>query len=129
MGASVNSSGLKPAHGTTCGTDLVRSSYSHQSTTGPLPPFLYTARCRWGSSTVSQVSCTTRGPTSRSLADRRSHHTLGGSTTWSSTEMIQGSSVVLMSVTSQGGRAAGGRGERRCARHPRGRRHHRRRWL
>src|SRR5262245_4975987 len=109
MGASVNSSGLNPAHATTCGTDLVRSSYSHQSTRGPFPPFLYWARWRCSSRMVSHVSCTTRGPTSRSFFDNRSDHTLGGSTTWSSTEMIQGSSVVsvdavvLMLVTSQTG--------------------------
>src|ERR1700677_5009655 len=34
---------------------------------------------------------TMRGPTSAYLAGRRSCHTLGGSTTWSSTEMISGS--------------------------------------
>ncbi len=41
---------------------------------------------------------TIRGPTSWYFFGRRSIHTLGGSTTWSSTEMIQGMSAMRASV-------------------------------
>src|SRR5205807_3081149 len=72
------------------------SSYSHQSTGSPgspgspgiamnLPPtkeISFTGACRM------------RGPTSWYLAGSRSDHTVGGSTTWSSTEMILGSCML-----------------------------------
>lgn len=79
-----------------------RSSYTHQSPMGPSSPGRpMTGLNRPPRKVISFSGARTmRGPVSWYFLGSRSCHTVGGSTVWSSTEMISGNVVsVSMSVT------------------------------
>lgn len=77
-----------------------RSSYTHQSPIGPSSPGPPITGANLPPRKVISFSGarTMRGPVSRYLDGRRSRQTPGGSTVWSSTEMILGKSEAVEGV-------------------------------